>query len=44
MVFFLIKRLTNPLMFGIILNSYLLSMSGHTFHDNVVMQTRNILP
>ena len=31
-------------MFGIILNSYLSSMSGHKFHDNVVMQTRNILP
>ena len=30
-------------MFGIILNSYLSSMSGHKFHDDFVMQTRNIL-
>ena len=30
-------------MFGIILNNYLSSMSGHKFHCNVVMQTRNIL-
>ena len=37
-------RLTNSFMFGIInLNSYLSSMSGHKFHDNV-MQTRNMLP
>ena len=40
MVFFLSNRLTNSSMFGIILNSHLSSMSGHKFHDNVVMQTR----
>ena len=31
-------------MCGIILNSYLSSMSGHKFHYNVVMLTPNILP
>ena len=42
--FFLSNRLTNPFIFGIILNSYLSSMSGHKYHDNIIMQTRNILP
>ena len=31
-------------MFGIIINSNLSPMSGHKFHDSIVMQTRNILP
>ena len=44
MVFFLSNRLTNPFMFGSILNSYLSAMSGHRYQDNIVMQTRNILP
>ena len=44
MVFFLSNRLTNPFMFGINLNSYLSSMSGHKYHDNIVMHVRNILP
>ena len=44
MVVFLSNRLTNPFMSGIILNSYLSSMSGHKYHDNIVMQARNILP
>ena len=43
-VFFLSNILTNAFMFGIILNSYLSSMSGHKYHDNTVIQTRNILP
>ena len=31
-VVFLSNRYTNPFMYGIILNSYLPSMSGHKFH------------
>ena len=41
--FFLSNRFTNLFMFGIILNSYLASISGHKNHDNIVMQTQNIL-
>ena len=40
--FFLGSQLTNPFMFGIILNSYLSSILGHKFHEDVVMQARNI--
>ena len=34
---------TNPIIFGIILNSYLFSMLGHTFLDDIIMHTRKIL-
>ena len=35
--------LKNPIMFGIILNSYLSSMLWHKFHEDVTKQTRKIL-
>ena len=36
MVYYLSNQLTNTFMFGIILNSYLFSMLGHKFHEDVV--------
>ena len=42
-MFFVSKLSTNPFMLGIILNSYLSSMLGHTFHEDAMMQARNIL-
>ena len=43
MVFYLSNRFTNPIMFGIILKSYLSSRLWHKFHEDNIMQTRNIL-
>ena len=43
MVFYLSNRFTNPIMFGIILNSYLSSTLWHKFYEDVMMQTRKIL-
>ena len=43
MVFCLSNRFTNPIMFGIILKSYLSSMLWHKFHKHIIMQTRKIL-
>ena len=43
MVFYLSNRFTNPIMFGIILKSYLLSMLWHKFNKHFIMQTRKIL-
>ena len=40
MVFYLSNRNTNPVMFGIILKSYLFSMFWHKFHEDIIMQTR----
>ena len=40
MVFYLSNRFTNPIMFGIILKSYLSSMLWHKFHEDIIMQTR----
>ena len=43
MVFYLSDQFTNPVMFGIILKSYLSSLLYHNFHEAVMMQTRKIL-
>ena len=43
MVFYLSKRLRNPIMFGTILKSYLSSMLWHKFHEDIMMQARKIL-
>ena len=40
MIFYLKNRFTNPIMFGIILKGYLSSMLWHTFHEDIIMQTR----
>ena len=40
MVFYLSNRFTNPIMFGIILKSYLSSMLWHKFHEDIIMQTQ----
>ena len=43
MVFYLSNRFTNPIMFGIILKKYFSSLLWHKFHEDFIMQTRNIL-
>ena len=43
MVFYLSNRFTKPIMFGIILKNHLSSMLWHKFHEDIIMQTRNIL-
>ena len=43
MVFYLSKRLTHSIMFGIILKSFLSSMLWHTFHEDMIMRTRKML-
>ena len=43
MVLYLSNRFTNPIMFGIILKSYVSSMLWHKFHEDSKMQTRKIL-
>ena len=43
MVFYLSNQFTNPIMFGIILKSYLSSLLYHKFYEDVMMQTRKIL-
>ena len=43
MVFYLGNRFTNPIMFGIKLKSYLSSMLLNKFHEDILMQTRQIL-
>ena len=43
MVFYLSNGFTNPIMFGIILKSYLSPMLWHKFHEDIIMQTRTIL-
>ena len=43
MVLYLSNRFTNPIMFGIILKSYLCSMLWHKFHGDIIMQTRKIV-
>ena len=43
MVFYLNKRLTHSIMFGIILKSFLSSMLWHTFHEDIIMRTRKKL-
>ena len=40
MVFYLSNRFTNPIVFGIIVKSYLSSMLLHSFHEDIIMQTR----
>ena len=42
MVFYLSNRFTNPIMFGIILKSYLFSMLPHKFYEDIIMRTRTI--
>ena len=42
MVFYLSKRFTKPIMFGIILKNYLSSMIWHRFYEDMIMQTRKI--
>ena len=37
------NRFTNPIMFDIILKSYLSSMLWHNFYENIIMQRRKIL-
>ena len=43
MVLYLSNRFTNPIMFGIILKSYLSSILWHKFNEYTIMQTRKIL-
>ena len=43
MVFYLSNRFTNPIRFDIILKNYLSSMLLHKFHEDIIMQTRQIL-
>ena len=45
MVFYLCNRFTDPIMFGIILKSYLSSMLRYRFRDDIIMQTgrKNII-
>ena len=43
MALYLSNRFTNPIMFGIILKSYLSSMLWHNFNEYIIMQTRKIL-
>ena len=43
MVFYLSNRFINPIMFGIILKSYLSSMLWHKFHEDIIKQKRKIL-
>ena len=40
MFFYLSNRFTNPIMFGIILKSYLSSMFWKRIHEDIIMQTR----
>ena len=42
-VFYLSNRFTKPIMFGIILKSYLSSMLWHKFHEDIFMQTWIVL-
>ena len=42
MVFYLSNLFTYPIMFGIILNSYLSSMLWHKFHEDIILLTRII--
>ena len=41
--FYLSNRFINPIIFGIILKSYLFSMVWHKFREDIIMQTRKIL-
>ena len=44
MVFYPSSRFTNPIVFGITLKNYLSSMLlWHKFHEDIMMQTRQIL-
>ena len=43
MVFYLSNQFTKTIMFGIILKSHLFSMLWHYFHEDIIMQTREIL-
>ena len=44
MVFYLSKRLTKPIMFGIILKSHLSSMLWHKFNEDIIIaETKNII-
>ena len=38
--FISVTDFTDPIMFGIILKSYLSSMFWHNFHEDIIMQTR----
>ena len=42
-VFYLSNRFTKPIMFGIILKNHLSSMLWHKFHEDIIMQTRQLL-
>ena len=43
MVLYLSNWFTNPMMFGIILKSYLFSMLWHKFNEYIMMQTRKYI-
>ena len=43
MVFLLSNRYIHPIMFGIILKSYLSSMLWQNFHEDIIMLTRKII-
>ena len=43
MVFYLSNRFTKLTMFGTILKNNLSSVLWHTFHENIILQTRKIL-
>ena len=43
MVLYLSNRFTNPIVFVIILKSYLSSMLWHKFHEDIIMQTQKIV-
>ena len=39
MIFYLRNLFTNPIMFGIMLESYLSPKSWHKFHEDIIMHT-----
>ena len=41
--FYLSNQFTNPIMFGIILKSYLSSMLWHNFHEDIIIPTQKVL-
>ena len=43
MLFYLSDLFLNPIMFGIILKSYISSMLWHKYHEDIIMQTQKIL-
>ena len=43
MVVYLSIQFTNPIMFGIILKSYLSSVLWRKFHEDIIMQTRKYI-